>query len=62
MPPEPGKADRQKAETFFQYGNDAALKGNLDYAIDMYRQACKLVPDNLSYRQASRRAAAEVQQ
>jgi len=54
MPPEPGKADRQKAETFFQYGNDAALKGNLDYAIDMYRQACKLVPDHLSYRQALR--------
>ena len=54
MPPEPGKADRQKAETFFQYGNDAALKGNLDYAIDMHRQACKLVPDHLPYRQALR--------
>jgi tetratricopeptide (TPR) repeat protein len=54
MPPESGKADRQKAKTFSEYGNDAALKGNLDYAIDMYRQACKLVPDNLSYRQALR--------
>lgn len=54
MPPEPGKADRQKAETFFQYGNDAALKGNLDYAIDMYMQACKLAPDHLTYRQALR--------
>lgn len=54
MPPESGKADRQKAKTFFQYGNDAALKGSFDYAIDMYRQACKLVPDNLAYRQALR--------
>ncbi|HMF37814.1 MAG TPA: hypothetical protein VKF17_14295 [Isosphaeraceae bacterium] len=45
---------RQKAKTFFQYGNDATLKSNLDYAIDMYKQACKLAPDNLSYRQALR--------
>jgi tetratricopeptide (TPR) repeat protein len=54
MPPESDKPDRQKAKTFSQYGNDAALKGNLDYAIDMYRQACKLAPDNLLYRQALR--------
>ena len=46
--------DRQKAKTFFQYGNDATLKSNLDYAIDMYKQACKLAPDNLVYRQALR--------
>ncbi len=46
--------DRQKAKTFFQYGNDATLKSNLDYAIDMYKQACKLAPDNLTYRQALR--------
>ncbi|HEY2157647.1 MAG TPA: hypothetical protein VGH33_18605, partial [Isosphaeraceae bacterium] len=44
----------EKAKTFFQYGNDAALKSNFDYAIDMYKQACKLVPDNLPYRQALR--------
>ena len=44
----------EKARTFFQYGNDAALKSNFDYAIDMYKQACKLAPDNLSYRQALR--------
>ena len=44
----------QKAQTFFQYGNDAALKSNFDYAIDMYKQACKLVPDNMVYRQALR--------
>ena len=44
----------EKARTFFQYGNDAALKSNFDYAIDMYKQACKLAPDNLAYRQALR--------
>jgi tetratricopeptide (TPR) repeat protein len=44
----------QKAKTFFQYGNDAAMKSNFDYAIDMYRQACKLVPDNMMYRQSLR--------
>ncbi len=54
MPSESSPPDRQKAKTFFQYGNDAALKSNIDYAIDMYKQACKLAPDNLSYRQALR--------
>jgi tetratricopeptide (TPR) repeat protein len=44
----------QKHKTFFQYGNDAAMKGNLDYAIDMYRQACKLMPENMVYRQSLR--------
>lgn len=44
----------EKARTFFQYGNDAALKSNFDYAIDMYKQACKLAPDNIQYRQALR--------
>jgi len=43
-----------KAQTFFQYGNDAALKQNFEYAIQMYREACKLAPDNLLYRQALR--------
>lgn len=54
MSSESVKPDIQKARTFFQYGNDAALKSNLDYAIDMYKQACKIVPDNLTYRQALR--------
>ena len=44
----------QKARTYFQYGNDAALKANFDYAIDMYRSACKIEPNNLVYRQALR--------
>lgn len=46
--------DLQKSQTFFNYGNDAALKGNFDYAIAMYRQCCKIVPANLVYRQALR--------
>jgi len=54
MPSDSDLPDRQKAKTFFQYGNDAALKSNLDYAIEMYKQACRLAPDNLSYRQALR--------
>lgn len=43
-----------KAQTFFQYGNDAALKQNFPYAIEMYQRACKIKPDNLLYRQALR--------
>jgi tetratricopeptide (TPR) repeat protein len=46
--------DLQRAMTYFQYGNDATLKSNFDYAIDMYKQACKIVPDNLVFRQALR--------
>lgn len=45
---------QQKAQTFFNYANDAALKSNFDYAIQMYQEACKLVPDDLRYRQALR--------
>jgi tetratricopeptide (TPR) repeat protein len=44
----------EKGKTFFQYGNDAALKSNHDYAIQMYKEACKLEPENLRYRQALR--------
>src|SRR4051794_33640195 len=46
--------EKEKAKTFFQYGNDAALKNNHDYAVDMYQRACKIDPDNLIYRQALR--------
>src|ERR1700677_2885191 len=45
-----------RAQIYFQTGNDAALKSNYDYAIDMYKRACKIVPDNLVYRQALRGA------
>lgn len=44
----------QKAQLFFQRGNEAALKSNFEYAIRMYQDACKLVPDNLLFRQALR--------
>jgi tetratricopeptide (TPR) repeat protein len=47
-------SDRQKAKIFFSRGNDAALKDNYDYAIQMYKDACKLQPDSLTYRQALR--------
>ncbi len=51
-----GSDDRQhqKAQSFFQYGNDAAAKGSFDYAVQMYREALKLQPDNLAFRQALR--------
>ncbi len=54
MSSESDSADLQRAKTLFQYGNDATLKSNLDYAINMYREACKLVPDNMMFRQALR--------
>ena len=54
MSSESKSPDMQKAKTYFDYGNDAALKSNFDYAIDMYKQCCKIVPDNLVYRQALR--------
>jgi tetratricopeptide (TPR) repeat protein len=45
---------QERAKTYFEKGNDAALKGNFDYAIDMYGAALKLFPDNLVYRQSLR--------
>ena len=54
MSSESDSPEVQKAKTFFQYGNDAAQKSNFDYAINMYREACKGVPDNMVYRQALR--------
>ena len=43
-----------KARAFFGYGNDAAQKGNDVYAAQMYKEACKLAPENLVYRQSLR--------
>lgn len=48
------EAAEQRALVYFKTGNDAAMKNNLDYAIDMYREALKIVPDNLLYRQSLR--------
>ena len=50
-------AKKEKAETFFQYGNEAAMKSNFDYAIQMYQGACKEYPGKLLYRQALRGVA-----
>jgi tetratricopeptide (TPR) repeat protein len=52
--PHEGSNQNKKAQTFFQTGNEAALKDNYDYAIQMYREACKLQPGNLIFRQALR--------
>ena len=46
--------ESSRAQSFFQYGNDAALKNSFDYAISMYREALKLDQGNLQYRQALR--------
>ena len=43
-----------RADALFKRGNDASLGNNYDYAVEMYRDACRLVPDNLMYRQALR--------
>ena len=54
MSSESNSPDMQKAKTYFDYGNDAALKSNFDYAIDMYKQAARSCRNNLVYRQALR--------
>lgn len=54
MPSEMESPRQENAKRSFQTGNDAAQKGNIDYAIAMYRQAVKLAPDSLIYRQALR--------
>ena len=46
--------DLQRAKTLFNTGMDAAQKSNFDYAIDLCKQACKIVVDNLVYRQSLR--------
>lgn len=52
--PERNPKQQQRAQALFEYGNDAAMKNNLDYAIEMYSQALHLDPSNLLYRQALR--------
>ena len=47
--------DLQKAQTFFQYGNDAALKSNLDYAIEMYKHITGFHPHHAAGTQARQR-------
>ncbi len=50
----PSDQNADKAKAFFGYGNDAAQKGNDVYAAQMYKEACKICPDNLIYRQSLR--------
>ena len=46
----------ERAKKFFVYGHDAVRKGNYDYAVQMYRDACRLEPLNLQFRQSLRAA------
>ena len=49
--------DKKKiAADCWKHGNDALVKENWEYAIEMYTQSVKLVPDNLTYRQTLRGA------
>jgi tetratricopeptide (TPR) repeat protein len=50
----PNPQQQERAKVYFEKANDAAMKSNFDYAMDMYREALKLVPDNLLYRQSLR--------
>ncbi|WP_435020950.1 tetratricopeptide repeat protein [Tundrisphaera sp. TA3] len=50
-------ARKKQARDLFQRGNDAATKGNYEYAAQMYRDACKLDPEELPYRQSLRGVA-----
>lgn len=52
--PERNEKQYQRAQLLFDRGNDAAMKNNLDYAIEMYNQALQIDPNNLLYRQALR--------
>ena len=47
-------ADKIRAQTFYRAGNDAASKDNFDYAIQMLKDACKLHPENVQFRQSLR--------
>ncbi len=40
----------------FRKANEAIPKGNWDYAVEMYTQSVRLIPDNLMYRQSLRGA------
>lgn len=53
--PAPTSEDQRIAARNFEYANRAAAGNNHDLAIQMLRNCCKLVPANLSYRQALRK-------
>lgn len=47
---------QRKATLCYQTGEKAIARGDFDYAIDMFSQCCKLVPDKVLFRQALRGA------
>jgi tetratricopeptide (TPR) repeat protein len=51
---EPDAKQKQRAQAYFQTGTDAALKKNFDYATNMFREALKILPENLLFRQSLR--------
>jgi tetratricopeptide (TPR) repeat protein len=54
--PVPDAREKQRAKQLFVHANDATLKNNFDYAIDLYNQALAIDPLNLLFRQALRNA------
>ena len=44
----------QRAKAYYETGLDAAQKRNLDYALQMLSDACRLMPTHLPYRQGLR--------
>ncbi len=52
----PSDQKRKIAADCWMKGNQAVAKANFDYAIEMYRKAVELAPDNLSFRQSLRGA------
>jgi tetratricopeptide (TPR) repeat protein len=44
-----------KAQALFDKGREAASKNNTDYAIDMFTQALKIEPENITYREHLRK-------
>ncbi len=53
--PPPSTEDLRIAAGRFEYANRATVGGNYDIAIGCLRTSCRLVPGNLSYRQALRK-------
>jgi tetratricopeptide (TPR) repeat protein len=53
-PPMGDDRKRKLAADCWKRGTEAMMKSNWDYSISMFREATKLVPDNLIYRQSLR--------
>lgn len=53
----PSPASRQAAQQCFVRGVEVFKKGDFDYAVKLFKDACKLAPDQLVYRQHLRISA-----